>query len=56
MDRLLEIDSAVRAILTSSQSHHPAMRNFRGHGFCAALEKPFTFDEMKVAFREAASG
>lgn len=56
LDRLLEIDSAVRAILTSSQPHHPAMRNFRGHGFCAALEKPFTFDEMKVAFREAASG
>jgi two-component system, cell cycle sensor histidine kinase and response regulator CckA len=56
LDRLLEIHSAVRAILTSSQPHYPAMRDFRGHGFCAVLEKPFTFDEMKVAFREAASG
>ena len=54
-ERLLVIDPAAKAIICSDQSNNPAMRNFREHGFRAALIKPFTFDELKTAFSEAAS-
>ena len=50
--RLLEIDTAIKVILTSGQYNHPVFRNFRKHGFSAALQQPFTFEELKATFGE----
>ncbi len=35
-----------RVIATSGQLNHDAMTNFAGYGFCAALPKPYTLDEL----------
>ena len=56
IERLLEIDTAVKAIVRTGYSNNPVLRDFRGHGFRAALLKPFTFDELKAAFREIRAG
>ena len=45
--RLLEIDPGVRAIVASGYSNDPIISNFREHGFCGALPKPFTLDQLK---------
>lgn len=54
LERLLEIDPSVKAILNTGQSNHPVVRNLREHGFRAVLIKPFTFDELKTVLHEAA--
>ncbi len=49
--RLLEIDPEVRAIVSSGYSNSPVMARFRDHGFEAAVEKPYTVEELRVAVR-----
>ena len=51
--RLLEIDPGVRAIVASGYSNDPIISNFREHGFCGALPKPFTMDQLKRALHDA---
>ncbi len=52
IQKLLKIDPAVKAILSTGHSKNPVLNNFRGCGFRACLIKPFTFDELKAAFRD----
>ncbi len=54
MARLLEIDPAVRAIVSSGYSNDPVMSDFREYGFCGALAKPFKIRDLAEALRAAA--
>ena len=54
--RLLEIDPDVKAIVASGYSNDPIMSDFREHGFCGALPKPFTLDQLKTALHDAIAG
>ncbi|MBW2035737.1 MAG: response regulator [Deltaproteobacteria bacterium] len=42
--KLLEIDSDVKAILSSGYSDDPAMTDFRKHAFCSTIVKPYDID------------
>lgn len=46
MERLGEIDPAVKAILVSGYAQDSVMTEFREHGFMAAIAKPFTLEEL----------
>ncbi|MFH1954632.1 MAG: ATP-binding protein [Pseudomonadota bacterium] len=50
---LLEIDPQIRAIITTGYSFDPVVSNFREYGFCGAITKPFTMDELSKAVQEA---
>ena len=54
--RLLEIDPDVKAIVATGYSGDPIMSKFREHGFCGALPKPFTLDQLKTALHDAIAG
>jgi len=56
IERLLEIDPDVRAIVATGYSNDPIISNFREHGFRGALPKPFSMDELKTALREVIAG
>jgi len=47
MEKLLEIDPGVRAIVSSGYSNDPVMSDFRRYGFCAVLPKPFEIDDLQ---------
>ena len=44
---LLEIDSGVRAIVSSGYSNDPVLANFRDYGFMDLIAKPYHFDRLK---------
>lgn len=46
MERLGEIDPAVKAILVSGYAQDSVMAEFREHGFAAVITKPFTLEEL----------
>lgn len=47
MQKLLEMDSSVRGVLTSGDSTDPVFVDYRAHGFRGALSKPFNLAEFK---------
>ena len=46
IQRLLEIDPHVRAIVSSGYSHGPEMANHKQHGFCGMVGKPYKVEEL----------
>ena len=46
IQRLLEIDPDVRAIVSSGYSHGPEMANHKQHGFCGMVSKPYKVEEL----------
>jgi len=46
MARILEYDSSAKAIVVSGYSDDPTMANYEEAGFLAAVEKPFTTEEI----------
>ena len=46
VQRLLEIDPAVKAVVSSGYSNSPIMLDFRKHGFSGALSKPYCLEEL----------
>lgn len=44
--QLLMLDDQVKAIVSSGYSHDPVMADFREHGFCGVLAKPYTIEEL----------
>jgi len=46
LQMLLQIDPAVKAIVSSGYSHDPIMANFRDHGFLGVIAKPYRVREM----------
>ncbi|MBW1863688.1 MAG: response regulator [Deltaproteobacteria bacterium] len=53
---LLKIDPDVKAIVATGYSNDPIISNFREHGFCGSLSKPFSMDELNTALREVIAG
>jgi DNA-binding NarL/FixJ family response regulator len=44
--KLLEIDPAVRIIVSSGYSHDPIMSDFHTHGFRGVVTKPYRLREL----------
>jgi CheY-like chemotaxis protein len=47
MERLLDLDPSVKAIVTSGYDNDPVITDFRTFGFSAAMPKPFSFVDLK---------
>jgi len=45
--RLLEIAPDVKGIVSTGYSYDPIVTKFKEYGFCGALTKPFTMDELR---------
>ena len=46
LEKLVDIDPAIKAIVSSGYSNDPVMANHREHGFSAVLSKPYLPQEM----------
>ncbi len=46
MQRLLEIDPRVRAVVSSGYADDSILADYRAHGFCATLGKPYMIDTL----------
>jgi PAS domain S-box-containing protein len=51
VQRLLEIDPKLRAILTSGYASHGIVRDFKEYGFSGVLVKPYDVKEMEKVIR-----
>ena len=51
MERLLEIDPNVTAIVSSGYSNDPVMANYREYGFQAVLVKPYQLQDLEQVVR-----
>jgi len=47
IQKLLEIDPEVKALVTSGYSDDPVMANYREYGFSGAISKPFTLADLQ---------
>jgi len=54
--RILAFDAGARLIVSSGHSHHHLLHNYREFGFCAALAKPYTLDEIAEKVNAAVAG
>lgn len=52
IQRLLEINPGIRAIVSSGYSDDPVMAAYRKYGFARALKKPYTMNELGEAVRK----
>jgi PAS domain S-box-containing protein len=52
IEKLLEIDPDVKAIISSGYSSDPIMANFRQYGFSGAMAKPYTSKELSYILHE----
>lgn len=53
---LLEIDSEVKAIVSSGNFDDPALKNFEKYGFSVFLSKPFKIDSLRKTLHEVTMG
>ncbi|OPY77452.1 MAG: Blue-light-activated protein [Syntrophorhabdus sp. PtaU1.Bin153] len=51
VQRLLEVDPKLRAILTSGYASHGIVRDFKEYGFAGVLVKPYDVKEMEKVIR-----
>jgi PAS domain S-box-containing protein len=56
MSELLKLDPAVRAIVSSGYSGDPVLANYRAHGFCGIVPKPYRLADLAAAVRNALAG
>src|SRR5262249_16691463 len=52
MEQLKLIDPSVRAIVSSGYSRDPVLANYRAHGFCAILPKPYGLDQLRSVLQQ----
>lgn len=52
IERMLQIDPAVKAIVSSGYSTDPVMSRFRDYGFVAALDKPYKLNELSAVLED----
>lgn len=55
LSRLQQIDPAVKAIVSSGYTEDPVMSDFLGHGFCAAIAKPYSLDKVQALLQRLTS-
>jgi CheY-like chemotaxis protein len=46
LEKLFKIDPGVRAIATSGYSNDPVMADFKKHGFCNIIPKPYRIEDL----------
>jgi signal transduction histidine kinase/ActR/RegA family two-component response regulator len=51
--RLLALDPSIKTIVSSGYSNDPIMANFREHGFCGVLKKPYQLKELEAVIADA---
>jgi signal transduction histidine kinase/ActR/RegA family two-component response regulator len=51
--QLRGIDPEVKAVVSSGYSSDPVLANYRAHGFCGVVAKPYRLDDFIQALREA---
>jgi PAS domain S-box-containing protein len=56
MQELRKLDPAVRAIVSSGYSGDPVLANFREHGFCGIVPKPFRVTDLTKVLQAALAG
>ena len=56
INKLLEIDPEVKAIVSSGYSDDPVLANFREYGFKGMIPKPFEFQSLSKVLHEAIKG
>ena len=52
VQKLRQMDPAVRAIVSSGYSNDPLMTNFREHGFSGVIAKPYQMAELGKVLQE----
>jgi len=53
---IFDIDPAARLIVSSGYSTDPVMADFRKSGFCGAVFKPYSAEELATVLKEAING
>ena len=53
--KLLQIAPEAKIIVASGYSNDPVIANYREHGFCAAIAKPFDLNELRKAIESVLS-
>ena len=56
IQRLIEIDPDVKAIVSSGYSNDPVMANFREHGFKGVIAKPYKLMELSKVMHKVITG
>jgi len=56
IEKLIEIDPEVKAIVSSGYSNDPIMANYREHGFRGVIAKPYMIEEMSTILYEVIHG
>jgi PAS domain S-box-containing protein len=56
LQRLLEIEPGIRAIVSSGYSNDPVMANYQQFGFKAVVEKPYSINELTRTIEDVISG
>ena len=56
MARLLEIDSRVKAVVSSGYSDDPIMADFQKYGFSGVIAKPYKISELGKILQEVVMG
>ena len=51
--QLLDLDPDLRAIVSSGYSDDPVMTGYRAYGFCAAMTKPYSMNDLKETISTA---
>ena len=54
--RLLEIDPAVKAIVSSGYSNDPIMAEYAEYGFCGVASKPYTIKKLSDILQQVIAG
>ncbi|MEA1923342.1 MAG: PAS domain S-box protein, partial [Pseudomonadota bacterium] len=53
IQKILQFDPQVKAIVSSGYSNDPVMSEYEKYGFCAALSKPFQLQELITTINQA---
>lgn len=56
MQKLVEIDPDIKAIVSSGYSNDPVMADHEKYGFCGVLPKPYRIRELAALIQEVSSG
>lgn len=52
-EEILKLDPEARIIVSSGYSNDPVLADFREHGFCAVIVKPYILRELRKAVNQA---
>jgi PAS domain S-box-containing protein len=56
MERLLEIDPGIKAIVSSGYSSDPVMSEYKQYGFCGCIAKPYKIEQLSGMLQSIIAG